>query len=81
MSGWQCPCGENRLSKMKNRKICNSCAHEKYHRTPERVEYSREWMRARRWLDGGPDRHLVGDVMPSMIRGSHAGRLRMERGE
>ena len=70
MNNWGCKkCGETQLKKLYSRTICNSC------RPKQSTEYMREYMRTRRWLDGGPDNHLLGEELGSVIQGNINGNL------
>jgi hypothetical protein len=43
---------------------CRSCYNSYCRKRKEKHrEYMREWIRTKRWLDGGPDNHLLGEKL------------------
>ncbi len=51
---------ENMYTKTKCN-ICHAKEMKKYYHDHKRIQYMNEYMRVRRWLNGGPDNHLLGD--------------------
>lgn len=75
---WKCQyCGETLYKKLANSHICYECHYDLYGR--HRTEYMREYMRTRRWLNGGNDFHLIGDKMKSVVRTNIDGKLFLKK--
>jgi len=53
---------------------CKKC-HNEYMRNYDRTEYSREYMRTRRWLNGGPDNYLLGEKKERIICNVQNGKM------